>query len=136
MRDGILILKMQQRGMRKLIFLAEMVFLYAVTIMYDKEIYLVDEVESEKEDEYGDPVSDRILKQRFADLKSISQTEFYQAQTNDYKPELKFELADYLDYAGEKKVVYEGFVYKVLRTFVIGRKIEITCYGGVRDASA
>jgi SPP1 family predicted phage head-tail adaptor len=104
--------------------------------MYDKEIYLVHEMECDKEDEYGNPVIDRILQQRFANLKSISQTEFYQAQTNDYKPELKFELADCLDYAGEEKVIYEGFIYKVLRTFVNGRKIEITCYGGVRDASA
>ena len=113
-----------------------MAFLYAVIIMYDKEIYLVEELESEEKDEHGNPVADRVLKQRFADLKSISQTEFYQAQTNDYKPELKFELSDCLDYAGEEKVVYEGVIYKVLRTFVIGRKIEIICYGGVRDASA
>ena len=122
--------------MRRLITHAEMVFLYAVIIMYDKEIYLVEEVEGKNKDEHENPVADRILKQRFANLKSISQTEFYQAQTNDYKPEIKFELADYLDYAGESHVVYEGFIYKVLRTFVVGRKIEITCYGGVRDASA
>lgn len=104
--------------------------------MYDKEIYLVEEVDNGSKDEYGNPVADRVLKQRFADLKSISQTEFYQAQTDDYKPELKFELADYLDYSGEGKLVYEGFIYKVLRTFVNGRKIEIICYGGVRDAGA
>lgn len=120
--------------MRRHITHAEMAFLYAVIIMYDKEIYLIEEADNGKKDEYGNPITERVLKQRFASLKSISQTEFYQAQTNDYKPEIKFELADYLDYAGENKVLYEGCIYKVLRTFVSGRKLEITCYGGVRDA--
>lgn len=122
--------------MRRLITHAEMAFLYVVIIMYDKEIYLVEEVNSNKKDEHDNPITERTLKQRFASLKSISQTEFYQAQTSGYKPEIKFELADYLDYAGESHVVYEGFIYKVLRTFVVGRKIEIICYGGVRDAGA
>ena len=122
--------------MRRPMFHAETGFRYVVIIMYDKEIYLVEEVENGKKDEHGNPVAGKKLKRRFAELKSITQTEFYQAQTDDYKPELKFELSDCLDYACEEKVVYEGVIYKVLRTFVIGRKIEIICYGGVRDASA
>jgi hypothetical protein len=69
---------------------------------------------------------------RFAKLKSIGQTEFYQAQAQGLKPELKFVLPDYLDYDNQEYIVYNNFRYKVLRTFRTGNEIEIVCYGGVR----
>ena len=61
----------------------------------------------------------------FAELRSIGQSEFYQAQATGYKPELKFVLADYLDYNGETLIEYTGTLYRVLRTFRAGQALEI-----------
>lgn len=58
-------------------------------------------------------------------LASIGQTEFYQAQATDLRPELKFILADCLDYQGEYLCIYNGVWYRVLRTFRTGWSLEI-----------
>lgn len=71
----------------------------------------------------------------FARVMSIGQQEFYQAQANGLKPEMKFEVADYLDYADEKEIEYEGKRYTVLRTYRNGRRLEITVYGGVNNGT-
>lgn len=61
----------------------------------------------------------------FCSLRSIGQSEFYQAHAIDYHPELKFVIADYLDYNGESLVKYDGGLYRVLRTFRTGLALEI-----------
>lgn len=84
---------------------------------------------TETTDDYGivkRTTNDRTV---FAQMKSIGQTEFYQAQADGLKPEMKFILADYYDYQSEKEVVYNGNVYNVLRTYRDGNHIEITVYG-------
>ena len=70
-------------------------------------------------------VSDSGRREVFAELRSISQTEHYQAAAVDYHPELKFILADYLDYQAETLVDHEGTLYRVLRTFRTGHTLEI-----------
>lgn len=67
----------------------------------------------------------------FAKLLSVGQQEFYQAQATGLKPELKFEIADYLDYQNEKELIHEDIKYQVLRTYRKGKALEITVYGGV-----
>ena len=57
---------------------------------------------------------------------SIGTTEFYQAAATNQKPELKFILADYLDYSGEPYVQYEGTLYRIMRTYRTGQEIELT----------
>lgn len=102
--------------------------------MYNEIIYLVSKVETEEVDKYGDVVREEKLTQRFAKFKSIGQSEFYQAQTAGHKPELKLELADYLDYDEQEEVIYKDVRYKVLRTYrTSSNSIELTLYGGVRD---
>lgn len=100
--------------------------------MYDDVIYLLS-TQSET-NEVGDTIETIEKKMRFAKLKSIGQNEFYQAQANGLKPELKFVLADFLEYEGQEEVMHNNFRYKVLRTFKPENKneIEIVCYGGVR----
>lgn len=61
----------------------------------------------------------------FCSLASIGQKEFYAAQATDYQPELKFILADYLDYAGETLVKYGADLYRVIRTYRAGQALEI-----------
>ena len=58
-------------------------------------------------------------------LRSIGLTEFYQAQATNYRPELKFVLADYLDFQGETYIRYNGDLYVVIRTYRTGQELEI-----------
>ena len=103
--------------------------------MYDQIVKLVSE--TYQIDEYGDKVADRTERTIFAELKSIGQSEFYQAQATGLKPELKFVIADYLDYQGEKILRHQGFneaeeeEYEVIRTYRNGNSLEITCGKGV-----
>jgi hypothetical protein len=62
----------------------------------------------------------------FCALRSIGHTEFYEAHAIDYHPELKFVLADYLDYNGETIVKYGADLYRVIRTYRTGQELEIT----------
>ena len=64
----------------------------------------------------------------FAKLGSIGQKEFYQAHAVGLQPEIKFILADYLDYDGEELVQHNGQRYRVLRTYRKGQELEITVY--------
>ena len=106
--------------------------------MRDELIYFLDFVHGEELDELGDKKEiPKKSEDVFAEILSISQTEFYQAQTSDKKPEIKFKITDYLDYQGQKYLVYDDIRYKIMRTYrTKNNELEITCYGGVRDASA
>lgn len=79
-------------------------------------------------DAYGDPVLTESTRSVFCGLRSIGQKEFYQAQTVGLQPELKFVLADYLDYNDETLVVYKEQRYRVLRTYRTGQELELVCY--------
>ena len=99
--------------------------------MYNEVIYL--QSTQNITNEVGDQIETTTNALRFAKLKSIGQSEFYQAQAQGLKPEIKFVLPDYLDYNNQEFVVYNDFRYKVLRTFrTETNEIEITCHGGVR----
>ena len=79
-------------------------------------------------DDYGDPVITETSREVFCEQMSIGQKEFYQAHAVGLQPEIKFRLADYLDYGDETLVEHMGQRYRVLRTYRTGQEIEITCY--------
>lgn len=79
-------------------------------------------------DDYGDPVITETAREVFAKLGSIGQKEFYQAHAVGLQPEVKFVLADYLDYDGEDQVEHNGVRYRVLRTYRKGQELELTVY--------
>ena len=79
-------------------------------------------------DDYGDPVITETTREVLAKLGSIGQKEFYQAHAVGLQPELKFVLADYLDYEGEALVEHNGRRYRVLRTYRKGQELELTVY--------
>lgn len=79
-------------------------------------------------DEYGDPVIVEIHRDVFAEQLSIGQKEFYQAHAVGLQPEVKFKLADYLDYEEEPIVEHNGQRYRVLRTYRTGQELEVVCY--------
>ena len=108
--------------------------------MYGEVIYFMDMVPSKsgERDPYGDPVVEpKVSDAVFAEIKSIGQSEFYQAQTNGKKPEIKFKISDYMDYQSQRYLLHDGVRYSILRTYrPSNNELEITCYGGVRDAVA
>lgn len=62
----------------------------------------------------------------FCGIRSVGHAEFYEAHAIDYHPELKFVLADHLDYQGETLIKYGTDLYRVLRTYRTGQELEIT----------
>ncbi|MEF2699883.1 MAG: hypothetical protein U0N08_01785 [Oscillospiraceae bacterium] len=48
---------------------------------------------------------------------SVGQAEHYQAATVGLFPEMKFRLSDYMDYAGQRFVEFEGVRYVAERTY-------------------
>lgn len=101
-------------------------------MMFDEIISLIRQ--TEQPDEYGDTVCTKTERQVYAEIMSIGQTEFYQAADKGLKPEVKFKLADYEDFQGEKYIKYKNTVYEVLRTYKTSRnELEITVHGGVKD---
>lgn len=85
-------------------------------------------------DEYGDPVATETSREVFGRLGSIGQAEFYQAHAVGLKPELKFILADCLDFENETLVEYQGQRYRILRTFRTGQELELVLYQEVNPA--
>ena len=90
--------------------------------------------QTQGEDEYGDPVVTETAREVFAKLGSIGQKEFYQAHAVGLQPEMKFVLADYLDYEGEALAEYDGQRYRILRTYRNGKELELTLYREVNPA--
>lgn len=86
-------------------------------------------------DDVGEPIETSTEIEVYAKILSIGQQEFYQAQATGLKPELKFEIADYLDYEDEKELIHDNIRYQILRTYRKStRQLEITVYGGVNIA--
>ena len=95
-------------------------------------LYLIQTAETL--DAYGDLAMTDTRRQVFARRSSIGQKEFSQAQATGLQPELKFVLADYLDYNGEQLVEHNGQRYRVLRTYRNGLELELTVYREVNPA--
>lgn len=85
-------------------------------------------------DEYGDHSITYTRRDVFCRVASIGQKEFYQAHAVGLQPEIKFVLADYLDYNGESLVEYDGQMFRVLRTYRTGQELELVCYREVNPA--
>lgn len=103
--------------------------------MFSDVIKLVSEVKAA--DEYGDIQVTRSERTVFATMQSISQSEYYQAQAVGLRPEVKFIIADWLDYEDEKIILYTPYgsdmeyEYRVIRTYRDGFALELVCVRGV-----
>jgi SPP1 family predicted phage head-tail adaptor len=103
--------------------------------VYNSVIKLISE--TKVVDAYGDMSVVKTERRVFAELKSIGQSEFYQAQAVGLKPEVKFLLPDYLEYNGEKVVRFQDFneeepqEYTVLRTYRNNNELELVCRRGI-----
>jgi len=102
--------------------------------MYDEAITLLKEIETT--DEYGDAEKTYEETEIFAQIRSIGQTEFYQAQAVGFRPEIKFVIADFIDYDGQELIKYTPYgqeeqIYKVIRTYRQDNTLEIVCRKGI-----
>ncbi|WP_346877545.1 phage head closure protein [Clostridium sp. UBA5712] len=87
-------------------------------------------------DDIGDIISTPIERKVLADISSIKQSEFYQAQANGLKPEFTFIIRAF-EYRGEESVKYGNKTYRILRTYDrLDGNIELTCIGAVNNASS
>lgn len=81
---------------------------------------------------YGEPTETTATKTVRADKQSVRQSEFYQAATAGYKPELVFVIRA-CEYAGQPQVTYNSKTYDVIRTYTKDDEtIELVCGKGVR----
>lgn len=74
----------------------------------------------------------------FCEFQSISNREFYQAQSTGLKPEMTLKLSSF-DYQNESYVKYENDVYTVLKTNLIRDnpdEILLTLTRGIKDVCA
>lgn len=78
------------------------------------------------EDNYGNQIKEYSFKEVFAEVKSVSQSEYYTAAQNGFKPVYRFILADYYDYDEEDTVLYGGVLYHIIRTYRNGLQLELT----------
>lgn len=73
----------------------------------------------------------------YCTVKSIGQTEMYQAMGAGLNPELKIVLAHDFEYKGEGKLIYDGVRYEITRTYVTETDgIELTVQRERRNAAA
>ena len=79
----------------------------------------------------GDAVKSKTYATKFATLKSVRQSEYYQAAANGLQPQHMFELRS-IDYGGEKSLRYpasSGSEYEVIRVYNSGEYTELICQG-------
>lgn len=63
----------------------------------------------------------------FCRVQSIGMNEFYQSYAEGLKPEIRFILPDVDEWEHEATIFYKGTEYSVLRTYVNGNELELTC---------
>lgn len=95
--------------------------------MYNDLAYLTDKVKTGQQNEYGDDIYDYKQTPVFVNVKSVTRSEFYTAQTVGYDPQIVFEIADYYDYNNQAFVEYNKELYKVIRTYRTNISLEIVC---------
>ena len=54
----------------------------------------------------------------YCDVKSVSQSEAYQARAIGLNPEYRLRLSYSFEYQGEKRCVFRGIHYEILRTYM------------------
>ena len=79
----------------------------------------------------GDSIKSKTYATKFAALKSVRQSEYYQAAANGLQPQHMFEIRS-IDYSGEKSLRYtssSGAEYEVIRVYNSGEFTELVCQG-------
>lgn len=99
--------------------------------MYDHIIELG--TVSHTQNDYGQEQETVTWKEVFADVRSVSRSEFYSAAMANIRPTVIFALADYYDYDDERIIRYNGKTYDVIRTYIRGGETEIEITAEMRE---
>ena len=78
----------------------------------------------------GDAIPGSARTDVIARIRSVGQSEFYQAQALGQKPEVKAVIWA-VEYGGQRQIEIDGRLYRVNRTFQDGDRMELTCQSGV-----
>lgn len=88
-------------------------------------IYLVTELR--QEDEFGVPHAIKSKRRVFANVKSVSQSEFFEGGRAGLNPEFKMTMFAY-DYAGEHLLEYMNRPFEIYRTYQVNPDVvELYC---------
>lgn len=86
----------------------------------------------ETQNTYGEIIETATTKSVMADKQSVKRTEFYQAMTAGFKPEVVFVIKS-CEYSNQPKLTHESINYEVIRTFTVDNEcIELICQRGVK----
>lgn len=72
----------------------------------------------------------------FCTVRSVGMREYYEAKGAGLEPEIVFNLSDSDDYDGQKIVIWNGVRYRVVRTWLQGDGIDLTCEKATNDRRA
>lgn len=84
---------------------------------------------------YGQEIETVEWREVYAEVMSVSRSEFYSAAMANIRPTYVFAIADKDDYQDEKQIRYNGITYDVIRTYR-GRdsyRLELTAEMRERD---
>lgn len=76
------------------------------------------------EDEYGNQIQSTDSTEVFAEVMSVSASEFFNAGEAGHKPAFRFDVF-FGDYNGEQRVEYKDEVYYIYRTYLRGDIFEL-----------
>lgn len=78
-------------------------------------------------DSIGQPITTLTERSVMAELRSITQSEFYQGRQGGLSPELSFKMSQF-DYQGEQTCIYSAQRYHIYRTYIADENtIELYC---------
>lgn len=62
--------------------------------------------------------AEEIRRNVYCEVRSVGQTEIYQARAAGLAPEIRFVLAQAFEYQGERRAVFHGVPYRIIRTYI------------------
>lgn len=90
-----------------------------------------------KKNEYGQEIESVEWREVYAEVMSVSRSEFYAAAMANIRPTCIFAIADKDDYQSEKIIWHNGITYNVIRTHhgIGNYRLEITAEMRERDGN-
>ena len=77
-------------------------------------------------DDIGNQIAEEDEREIFANMFTISATEYYNAALTGLRPSLMFEIYSF-EYGGETRLEYEGKIYNIIRATTMGEKTRLVC---------
>lgn len=77
-------------------------------------------------DNVGNQIPEETSREVYANMFSISATEFYNAALAGLRPSFSFEIYSF-EYDGETKLEYKGRTYNIIRVNLVGEKARLIC---------